>query len=244
MSSQQQVKWRAFSLPKRGNRIEEYEDAYAGNPEAGRFAVADGASESSFSGLWAQLLVEGFVRPTPREEDEKSWLEPLRKRWAAEVDPRSLAWYAEEKRQQGAFATFLGLVLKRSDKGPGGRWKAMAVGDSCMFQVGKDGLIGSFPLSNPDDFGNAPNLVCSRNSSTEPPLRSRVEWGKWRPGERIFLMTDALAQWFLARSRTDRKPWVALAQPRPEAALTEYIEKLRDNDGLRNDDVTLLTIDL
>ncbi len=75
-----------------------------------------------------------------------------------------------------------------------------------------------------------------------------MEWGKWRPGDRLFLMTDALAQWFLKRNLTEKKPWLALArqlaQPRAVAALTEYIEKLRDKDGLRNDDVTLLTIDL
>ena len=248
MSSQQAVKWRAFALPKRGNKVDEYEDAFDGSPKKGRFAVADGASESSFSGLWAKLLVEGFVHPGPREEDEKTWLDPLRKRWAAEVDHRELAWYAEEKRRDGAFATFLGMVLKHADKGPGGRWKALAVGDSCLFHIAKDTLIGSFPLSNPDDFGNLPDLLCSRLSMDQPPMRQKVEWGKWKPGDRFFLMTDALAQWFLKRSQTEKKPWQALArqlaQPKPDVALTEYIEKLRDKDGLRNDDITLLVIDL
>jgi hypothetical protein len=55
------IRWRAFALHKDGNRPDEYEDAYAGNPRVGRFAVADGASESSFAALWAKLLVDGFV---------------------------------------------------------------------------------------------------------------------------------------------------------------------------------------
>ena len=54
-----------LSLPKRGHSADEFEDAFAFDPAAGRYAVADGASESSFAGLWARLLVEGFIRPKP-----------------------------------------------------------------------------------------------------------------------------------------------------------------------------------
>src|SRR6266404_6244133 len=50
------LSWHAFAVPKRGNSTEEYEDAFAANPNAGRFAIADGASESSFASLWAKLL--------------------------------------------------------------------------------------------------------------------------------------------------------------------------------------------
>src|SRR5262249_22560942 len=51
-----------FQLPKRGEKTEDYEDASAGDPLRGRFAIADGAAGSSFSALWARLLVEEFVR--------------------------------------------------------------------------------------------------------------------------------------------------------------------------------------
>ena len=60
-----QAKWMnhlAFSLPKRRNAPEEYEDAFACDCELGRFALADGASESSFAEVWARLLVEQFVQ--------------------------------------------------------------------------------------------------------------------------------------------------------------------------------------
>jgi hypothetical protein len=36
--------YRAFCLPRRGHTAEECQDACAGDPERGRFAVADGAS--------------------------------------------------------------------------------------------------------------------------------------------------------------------------------------------------------
>src|SRR5262249_12712246 len=94
--------WHAFHLPKHGHRAEEYEDAHAADGEVGRFAVADGASESSYAGLWAQLLAGGFVQDVRRPWGRADWLEPLQRRWSDEVDGVDLPWYAEVKREQGA----------------------------------------------------------------------------------------------------------------------------------------------
>src|SRR5262245_4614002 len=113
------LRWRGFRLPKRGNTPDEYEDALAGDPAAGRFAVADGASESAFAGEWARLLAEGFVRAAGPWE---GWLPGARARWAAEAGGRPMAWYEEAKFQEGAFATLLGLHAGRR------RWHAWAVG--------------------------------------------------------------------------------------------------------------------
>src|SRR5947207_13463202 len=98
------LRWHAFHLPKNGNSAEEYEDAFAGSAERGRFAVSDGASESSFAGSWAKLLVDGFVREAKRPWEVGTWLEPLRQRWAEEIGSKPLPWYAEMKREDGAFA--------------------------------------------------------------------------------------------------------------------------------------------
>src|SRR5438477_11487250 len=94
--------WHAFHLPKRGHAPGEYEDAFAGDPARRRFAVADGASESSFAAAWARLLAEGFVAARKPWRD-LDWLGPLRQRWAGEVDGLELPWYAEMKREEGAF---------------------------------------------------------------------------------------------------------------------------------------------
>jgi hypothetical protein len=248
MSTQLPLVWRTFALPKRGHKADEYEDAYAAAPAAGRFAVADGASESSFAGLWARLLVEGFTRRIKQAMDGTHWLECAQQHWADEVDGLELPWYAEEKREQGAFATFLGLSIKRGEKG-GGRWKALAIGDSCLFQVRKDRLVAAFPLNRSADFGNQPALLGSRPGPGQARSnQQKIEWGTWQPGDRLFLMTDALAQWFLRRHETNGQPWQLLARrlgdEKAHAALTAYVDELRDRDGLRNDDVTLLTIDL
>lgn len=237
--------WRSFTLPKRGHSAEEYEDAFAADPKLGRFAVADGASESSFASLWAKLLVDGFVHPGERNGDT-SWLEPLRSRWAAKVDQQQLSWYAEEKRDLGAFATFLGLVLKHSDKQTEGNWSALAVGDSCIFQVRKDSLIQAFPLERSENFSNRPSLICSRTANIAHKLKR--DGARWLAGDRLYLMTDALAQWFLKQSEHAKKPWHTLDRLFTEladnAARASWIEQQRDRDALRNDDVTLVSIHL
>src|SRR3954471_6828632 len=95
-------RWRALRLPKRGHTPEEYEDAFAADPAAGRFAVADGASESAFAGEWARLLAEPYVAASG---PGTGWLEGARDRWVAALAGRELPWYLEEKFEQGAYAT-------------------------------------------------------------------------------------------------------------------------------------------
>src|SRR5690242_16921574 len=100
--------WQPFRLPRRGYSADEYEDAFAGDDRTGRFAVADGATESSFAAAWARLLVEEYVRTPTRWS---SWLPAVRRRWAAGVEGRPLPWYAEAKAEEGAYATLLGVRL-------------------------------------------------------------------------------------------------------------------------------------
>src|SRR5262245_5797066 len=93
--------WQAFQVQKRGHAPEEYEDAFAGDPVVGSFAVADGASESSFAGEWARLLAAGHVASADSRRRAHDWLTPLQEQWAQKVDRRPLPWYAEDKRAQG-----------------------------------------------------------------------------------------------------------------------------------------------
>lgn len=247
MTATPTIRWRSFFLHKDGNDPDEYEDAFAGEPKAGRFAVADGASESSFAACWAKLLVEGFVGK--RENVSVEWLSSLQQRWAEEVDHLELDWFAEEKRLIGAFATFLGLAFGKPQEGQGGRWKAVAVGDACLFQIQDDGLASAFPLHRSEDFGNVPPLLGSRPKPGHTDLEiAQQKMGSWKKEDRFFLTTDALAQWFLWCHENHQKPWASLQskmdEPNPTAALTAHIEQLRSNGELKNDDVTLLVIDL
>ena len=237
------IRCREFLLPRRGHRAEECQDACACSPQRGRFAVADGAAESAHAGLWARLLVEEFVRCPERCPAWGEWLPPLQARWASEVgtapDDLPVPWYLDLQHRRGAFATFLGLAVEQ------GRWHAFAVGDSCLFQVRDDRLLVRFPLASAAEFGNCPWLVGSRTSPTDVPDKqgARLE-GDCKAGDHLWLMTDALAQWFLRESDAGGKPWRDLARllSEPDDSFATWVEGQRTAGRLRNDDIALVAV--
>src|SRR5262245_30341580 len=99
---------REWWLPKEGNAPEEYEDAFRSAPDRGRFAVADGATETSFSGRWAAALVTAFAAAPPDWQADPdalaAWLAPMQHACQAAVPWDRLPWYALEKAQAGLFA--------------------------------------------------------------------------------------------------------------------------------------------
>jgi hypothetical protein len=241
------LSYRALRVPRRGHTLEECQDAVAGAPDRSRFAVADGASESADAGLWARLLVEDFVASPARHLAWASWLPPLQARWAAEAVAlpagAAVPWYLEERAREGAFATFLGVVVEDS------AWYALAVGDSCLVQLRGGALLRSFPLQRSEEFGSTPWLIGSRPPGVEVAVKhgQRAE-GQWQAGDRLWLMTDALAQWFLRTAEEGGRPWEALgqvlAEAAPEEAFAAWVGVARALGLLRNDDVTLAAVTL
>jgi hypothetical protein len=234
------LRWQGFWLPKRGNRPEEYEDAFAGDLVLGRFAIADGASESAFAAEWARLLVEGFVRTPPGRVGE--WLAGLRVQWHQQLRGREMPWYAEVKFAEGAFATVLGVSFGRVQSDRSRRWLAWAVGDSCLFQVRGDELLVRFPLTHADEFGNRPDLLCSRSRGNRK-IKETLARGEWHDGDCLMLMSDALAQWFLEQEEAGHQPSNIVEKRATTDGFEPWIEGMRDARELRNDDVTLVIID-
>jgi hypothetical protein len=228
--------WQTFHLPKKGHASEDYEDAFAGDPDRARFAVADGASESLFAGVWASLLVEAYVR-SPLACPWSIWLRPARKRWRKEASKRELPWYAENKLLEGDFAALLGVAFD------GDRWLAEAVGDCCLFVVRDGRLVRAFPLSKACDFGSRPSLVGSHRWEPGQPRTRRFRLkGACRPGDVFLLMTDALAQWFLKNVEEGHRPWQELHAMNCQEQFVGSLDRLRDNREIRNDDVTFMRI--
>lgn len=257
-------------LPKRGNAAEEYEDAfYPKEPpkdpsQSYRFAVSDGASESMLSGQWAEVLVKSFCRgegPVSRASARaavgracvayEAWVqEYLRRR---EREGRPVQWYEEPGLQAGAFATILGLSLLSE-----GRWEAVALGDSCLFQMRGNCLIARFPIRRSSEFGQRPLLLASNPAKNLLAMgKLRIASGAWRRGDKFYLMTDAVAAWFLKEFEQSKEPWAALG--RAESGLTDaggsgehmssaglpfedLVESMRSQGLMRNDDVTVTSI--
>ena len=251
----------SFWLPKRGNAAEEYEDACAFSDF--HFAIADGATESSFAERWAQSLVKTFIAAPPPGQTAASvpleqWLAPLQREWHSGIAWDKLPWYADEKARSGAFAAFLGVQFSpahaaRAKRGlldffrskkieTGLAWRAVAVGDSNFFQIRNEQLLRAFPLERADQFNSRPLLLSSNPKKNQPVWqRIQVATGECQAGDFFFLATDSLAQWFLSEHEKKRAPWKLLAALKNSDDFAALIDKLRNSAATRNDDMTLVT---
>ncbi|MGQ0520164.1 MAG: protein phosphatase 2C domain-containing protein [Actinomycetota bacterium] len=248
----------SFWLPREGSRTEHYEDAFCprrSGARAGarlRLAVADGASESMLSGLWADLLVRTWCRS--RRRPAAAVVAAAMAEWDAtlgtylegrEAEQRPIEWFEQPGLDRGAHATLLGVEL--AGTGGTGGWTAVSLGDSCLFQVRGDTLVRAFPVEDPAQFGNAPKLVPTRAGQLGRVLAALDRaTGTWEDGDVLFLTTDALAAWFLTAAGTGAGPWRTLGRiVRDDAGAFEaWAGEQRAAGRLRNDDLTLLRVEL
>jgi serine/threonine protein phosphatase PrpC len=250
------LKAQCFWLPKAGNTPDENEDAYFCNQNAGRFALADGASDAYDSRRWARLLVEAFAsddlsfRWWSTDSIEKR-VAALSQQWVASIQWDELPWYKVEKARQGAFSTFLGVEFEPTNEiltwgaNSEGRWHALAVGDTCLFQIREDKLEAAFPLEKAEDFGLAPPLLGTNRRYNRHSLKHLVKSPHdktYKPGDIFLLATDALAQWFIGASERGEKPWKKMLQYSTQLEFEQSVDSLRQEQAIRNDDVTLLIV--
>lgn len=223
--------WVSATIPKRGNRAEENEDALSAAPDGLRFAVADGATEGWESGPWARRLVACFTAGPPAPTTFDRWLTAARE-WAPPGADGPVPWYAEEKRAEGSFAALVGLELRH--RAGGWAWRAVAVGDSCLLHVRGSNLVVSGPLTKPEQFGVRPQLVPSTEQACPEP-----EWfaGRAAPGDVLLLASDAAAAHLFRPAAL--APFLAAA--RDPNALYDWCRSVQ---SANNDDVTVLAITL
>ncbi len=206
-----------------------------------RFAVADGATESAFARLWARQLVRAYCHGRLRPEAIATDILPVRQGWIDCLSHWPLPWYTEEKIRLGAYSTLAGLALED------GRWHAIAVGDSCLFQVRGDRVVRAFPIEDVGDFGTRPALLGSVAGPLGVVAEPLTADGPWLPGDVFYLMTDALAQWFL-QSNDDGERVARLAGVDSSDAFARLVSAERaehdpvEGAGLANDDTTMVRV--
>jgi hypothetical protein len=211
------------------------EDAFAANPEAGRFAVADGVAESAFAGTWAQLLAKTFVQS---REPLPNWLASARQAWWVECQRPDMPWYIEDKFVEGAYSTFLGLFFSGHRT-----WHASAIGDCCLFHLRQGGLRRAFPVCQSEEFGTRPASLRSRSNGDETGPKYLHLWGRWHQGDVIILATDALAEWFLRQVQERGQPWEECLLTKTEEQFASWVRQRRKTKEIRNDDTTMMMIE-
>lgn len=241
-------------IPKQGNSEQECEDSISIKATKKqnekirlRVAIADGATESSFAKEWADLLTKSFNKSKlPLKEYFLSSLLELRKKWTTLIQVKPLLWYAQEKAENGAFSAFLGVIIDLENY----RYEAIAIGDCCFFHVRKDSVINQFPVKKSMEFGNNPYLISSKQSKNIELKNYLVEVSSdLNKGDLIFMMSDALAHWFMKNSELNEQPWKILLglKGKTKEERQRFISWLTEKRALKeikNDDVVLAIIEL
>ena len=230
----------AYTTPKDGQTAEQNEDAVAIGANTDRVGIADGASEGWQSGAWANAVAMSFVETPPDPDSFPEWLHETRK--FAPKPASTGSWYAEAKQETGAFSTLLGIAFEASKSGVGAKWRAVAVGDSCVFQVRANRLLAKFPIERAADFSNRPALIGTAERSAIP----MPEWfaGRTEVGDTFYLLTDALAEWFLRVAEAGGEPWNEWNRLSTATEFAAWIQLLRTTRILKNDDTTSVRIEI
>jgi hypothetical protein len=234
-------------LPKSGLELSECEDAVAINETAGRFAIADGATEAFDSQSWARLLVKDWVSLAPIEPTPDAFwsyvagqARTLHDSWQG----LRLSWYAEEKARTGSFAAFVGVQLDL--EGPSPNWQAIALGDSCLIHCRDGEILTSLPIAKSEDFNTTPPLVPSQTSLQSFARDKMVNRaGVIEEGDVLLLLSDAVAYWFLRpdeSTKQARSKFDLLLKTNRESELGELFSTERACGRIPDDDIAAIRI--
>jgi hypothetical protein len=240
--------YNSVSLPKQGNLASENEDNILKPSKSNLdidnlayFAISDGATESSFSKEWSDILVCSYTDKAFNKDNLSNTIKLASDTWKARTFSRDLPWYAEQKAEIGAFATFLGLTINLEER----FFESIAIGDCTLFHIRNDEMIFSFPITSVDDFGNTPNLIAS-NEKYQTEFEKTVTYCNRSvlPTDYIILATDAIALWIFKHQDSEIHPWTRLSNLLDyyKSDFENWLNNERKVNKIKNDDISLIII--
>lgn len=228
-----------YSVSKDPERHELNEDAFDRDIEGCVFALSDGASESYDSQTWARMLVHKYVE-NPSFTGE--WVSDVQQNYQASVDFNSLSWSKQLAFERGSFATLLGLKVLNE----GRIVDVLSIGDSLAVHI-RDGIcIRSFPFQHPEQFDARPELLATlrhQNKFTQDDqfmISDHSEKWDLMIGDQIFMLTDAIGQWFLRELNYEIGSFEALSKVTTEIEFQSLILAMRGEKRMKLDDSTML----
>lgn len=244
--------YKHISIAKVGNSANENEDnvlvpsiSELDSEPIIKFAIADGATESSFSKEWSDLLVSCYKDKPFDLTNLPLTINAISEAWQSTTSAIELPWYAQQKLENGAFATFLGLTLNLEEQ----TFEAVSIGDCTLFQVRDNELISSFPITSFKDFGNTPSLFAT-NPRFQTDFEKSVKYlnGQTKSGDLLILASDALAMWIFKRLNEGERPWLSLLTLlNYEDYQTDFsnwtFNKIKENE-MKNDDISVVLINI
>ncbi len=243
-------KFKSISFSKIGNDKDENEDNILVPTNSDilgesilRFAISDGATESSFSKEWSELLVKSYKEYEFNLENLTTVLNSVSEEWNSIVSKIEMPWYAQQKAENGAFATFLGLRIDTIGK----KIDSVAIGDCSFFHIRGNDLVDTFPISINEEFGNTPFLFASNNKhQTDFEKTVKYYEANFEKGDLFILSTDAIANWIFNKIKEDQKPWqiitTLLNSEDYTTDFTNWVKNKIKEGFIKNDDISLVII--
>ena len=234
---------------KKGETLEDCQDAVQFNHDRARYAIADGATRSLFPKMWADILVNDFCEDTTlslEKQNWEEWIAPLQQKWleqAITTVQKTKRFISIDRlsRSESAASTFIGVEINRTQK----EWKAMIIGDSCLFHIERSELKESCLIKKSTDFTNRTESFTSfaKDSVCQPTFLT----GKTHPGDVFILATDALAKWIIQHEEAGKlgkalKHLINIELS--DQGFNNFVENAREAKTIHlvNDDVTLMLI--
>ncbi|MBK7763306.1 MAG: hypothetical protein IPI46_08015 [Bacteroidetes bacterium] len=230
-----------LQLHKRSSYEFKYiQDKCAINSETKTFALADGATQSFNSELWAEIITKGFVtNPTFNVNElisyfEKQVVEYKNTKFEFSSNPAK-ASLEKSKQNQGATATFIGLHFTTDNK-----IELISCGDTNLFLLNTKNEVTAFPFTNVDNldanihFINTEQLIQNKIDETFFKTKS-IEYNS---DDKIIIATDALSRLIL------KKPSVLSEILKIEDfnQLNDFCLKYWDSKELQEDDISAIII--
>ncbi len=244
---------------KESETITDCQDFFHQNLEQHCIAIADGASQSFYPSLWAELLVNHFCQnPDITPENWQLWLKPIQEKWLQKVQEKvetaqrdlTPVWVTNINRlnrRDSATSTFIGLKFLDN------KIKVSLVGDSCLFIVKnhdyKNTLIASYPLENSQDFGNRPEYFASyeKDNDFKPQLFDLLFENQKNSEKYYFILaTDALSEFIFQCLENEKDIWDYLIAISSENEFESFVKEVRNSQDvkMKNDDVTLMILEV
>ena len=223
------------------------EDRFAINMSSRRFAVADGMTESYLSDYFADLLVNRYVSykegelivPASffiNEEFGKEWMKHTKEK---EKEVKGTIYEKRLKRKKDlcryAASTFAGMSIHNDTI------DYTVIGDCCIFGLDNNfNLQFVYPNVIETGFNNAPPCITSDGIIKGECINGCMPLYSGY----IYLLTDAIAKWFLERLNDSKNSGKRLWDLSSHVEMVNFLNDEYESNRLRADDVAIIAIHL
>jgi len=243
------MKIRAFITHKQSEHYADCQDRFAVGSDTNSVAVSDGMGSTWQQKIWAELLVERYIKGNDDWKPSVDTIKPLCKDWRLRVEdsiqqlknenaPINIINRNERCLIEGrsAGATFVGIRFSKS------QWNGIVLGDSCLIEW--DGANAIFYTSqSTESFDNYPDYFDSDETKSGKGIPMPIQ-GELTEKKLLLLVSDPFSNFLLQKSKV--------------GTIKEYISDIlavetHDNfetlvmdwrsEGMPNDDSTIIIIE-